>query len=219
MLERVPLPPQIDRVIVLGGVVVGAALTPLIVALLILMIAGTITVAELVFWVAAAVIVAGALGAVLLPSIVHATFALVVTLLGVAGIFLLLGSEFLALVQVLIYGGGVTILLLFGLMLTNAADDPIVTDGTQKPFAAIVGIMIAGVIVGALLDQDWVTAQEVTTVPIRLLGERLFRDFGAPFEIASLVLIIALIGAIVIARRDREDEDGAPAEEAGREPR
>ncbi len=218
MLERVPLPPQLDRVITLSGLVVGAAITPLVVALLILLIAGTITVAELVFWMAAAVIVAGALGAVLLPNIVHATFSLVVTLLGVAGIFLLLGSEFLALVQVLIYGGGVTILLLFGLMLTNAADDPIVSDGAQKPFAAIVGIALAGVIAGALLDQNWVDT-EATTVPIRLLGERLFRDFGAPFEIASLVLIVALIGAVAIARRDREDEDGAPAEEAGREPR
>ena len=218
MLERVPLPPQLDRVITFGGVVVGAAVTPLVVALLILLIAGTITVAELVFWIAAAVVVAGALGAVLLPNIVHATFSLVVTLLGVAGIFLLLGSEFLALVQVLIYGGGVTILLLFGLMLTNAADDPIVSDGAQKPFAAIVGIALAGVIAGALIDQNWVDT-EATTVPIRLLGERLFRDFGAPFEIASLVLIIALIGAVAIARRDPEDEDGAPAEEAGGEPR
>ncbi len=218
MLERVPLPPQLDRVITLSGLVVGAAITPLVAALLILLIAGTITVAELVFWMAAAVIVAGALGAVLLPNIVHATFSLVVTLLGVAGIFLLLGSEFLALVQVLIYGGGVTILLLFGLMLTNAADDPIVSDGAQKPFAAIVGITLAGVIAGALLDQNCADT-EATTVPIRLLGERLFRDFGAPFEIASLVLIIALIGAIAIARRDREDEDGAPAEEAGGEPR
>ena len=214
MIDRLPLPAQLDRTILLGGAVAGAVATPLLLVLVALLVFDVITAPQLVFWLASAVIVAGALGAVLLRHVVHATLALVVALLGVAAIFLLLGSEFLALVQILVYGGGVTVLLLFGLMLTNAADDPIVGDGAQKPFAFLVGIGLAAVIAGALLDHGW-PAAEATAIPFRDLGARLFRDFGAPFELASLVLIVALVGAIAIARRDDgEDAADAAAEEA-----
>ena len=214
MIDRLPLPAQLDRTILLGGAVAGAVATPLLLVLVALLVFDVITAPQLVFWLASAVIVAGALGAVLLRHVVHATLALVVALLGVAAIFLLLGSEFLALVQILVYGGGVTVLLLFGLMLTNAADDPIVGDGAQKPFAFLVGIGLAAVIAGALLDHGW-PAAEATAIPFRDLGARLFRDFGAPFELASLVLIVALVGAIAIARRDDgEDAADATAEEA-----
>lgn len=195
----------------LFGAVVGAVLTPIMAVLILLLVVDVITAPELIFWLLATLIVGGALGAVLLRNIVHATLSLVLALLGVAGVFLLLGSEFLALVQVLIYGGGVTILLLFGLMLTKAGEDPIVSDGAQKPFAFIVGAILVGVIGGTLLDQDWADTEAVA-VPFTTLGERLFRDFGAPFEIASLVLIVALVGAIAIARRDHDDSDGAGEE-------
>ncbi len=211
LLERIPFPQQLDRIVIFAGLVAGALITPVVVVLLALLIFDEITAAELVFWLAAAVIILGALGAVLLPHIVHATLSLVVALLGVAGIFLLLGSEFLALVQVLIYGGGVTVLLLFGLMLTNASEDPKVSDGAQKPFAFLVGILLAAVIAVALVDQRWENTEPVVA-PFSTLGERLFRDFGAPFEIASLVLIVALIGAVAVARRDRDEDDDAVEE-------
>ena len=215
MIDRLPLPAQLDRTILFGGAAVGAVATPLLLVLVALLVFDVITAPQLVFWLASAVIVAGALGAVLLRHVVHATLALVVALLGVAAIFLLLGSEFLALVQILVYGGGVTVLLLFGLMLTNAADDPVVGDGAQKPFAFLVGIGLAAVIAAALLDHGW-PAAEASAIPFRDLGARLFRDFGAPFELASLVLIVALVGAIAIARRDDGDDeaDAAAAEEA-----
>lgn len=210
MIDRLPLPAQLDRTILFGGAAVGAVAAPLLLVLAALLVFDVITAPQLVFWLASAVIVAGALGAVLLRHVVHATLALVVALLGVAAIFLLLGSEFLALVQILVYGGGVTVLLLFGLMLTNAADDPIVGDGAQKPFAFLVGIGLAAVIAGALLDHGW-PAAGATAIPFRDLGARLFRDFGAPFEIASLVLIVALVGAIAIARRDDGEDAGDAA--------
>ena len=205
MLNRVPLPPQLDRVIVLSGAVAVAAATPIVVLLLVLLAAGRLSAPEVMFWLTAALIVSGALGAVLLANIVHAALSLVAALLGVAGIYLLLGSEFLALVQVLIYGGGVTILLLFGLMLTRAADDPIIADGSQKPFAFGMAALIGGIFAVALLDADWADVG-ATAVPFRDLGVRLFRDFGLPFEIASLVLLVALIGAVAIARSDPEEE-------------
>ena len=210
MLDRLPLPPQLDRVIVLGGTVAVLVATPLLAVLLVLLVVDAISAPELIFWLVAALVVGGALGAVLLPNIVHAALSLVVALLGVAGVYLLLGSEFLALVQVLIYGGGVTVLLLFGLMLTRAADDPVIADGAQKPFAFIVAALIGGVFAYAMLDAEWADAG-ATAVGVRELGVRLFRDYGLPFEVASLVLLVALIGAVAVARRDPPEDEDAPA--------
>ena len=213
MLNRLPLPAQMDRVIVVGGTLAILVATPVVGVLIALLVLDEITAPEFVFWAAAGLIVAGALGAVLLSNLVHAALSLVGALIGVAGIYLLLGSEFLALVQLLVYGGGVTILLLFGVMLTRAADDPVVADGAQKPFAVIVAALVGGIFVGAVLDATWDDAG-ATVVPIEDLGIRLFRDFGVPFEIASLVLLVALIGAIAIARSDDADDDLNSEEEA-----
>ena len=206
MLNRLPLPSQFDRVIITGTTIAGAIAAPFLVALVVLLAADQITGPEFVFWLLAAVIVTSALGAVLMRNVVHAALSLVITALGIAALFLLLASEFLALVQVLVYGGGVTILLLFGLMLTNAQDDPLVTDGSQKPFAFGVGIALGAVISIAMMDADW-NATERSAVAFQALGERLFRDFGVPFEVASLVLLVALVGAIAIARRHQDEEE------------
>lgn len=202
-----PLPAQLDRAIMTGSALGALVVVPYVVALVVLLVVGRLSGAEVVFWLLSGVIVAGALGAVLSNHLVHAALSLVVAAMGVAGIFLLLGSEFLALVQVIVYGGGVAILLMFGLMLTNATDDPIVVDGSQKPFAIGIGLALAGVLGAAMVRADW---PDVTpnVVAFRELGVRLYRDFGVPFEVASLVLIVALIGAVAIARRDAE-EDGA----------
>jgi NADH-quinone oxidoreductase subunit J len=212
MLNRLPLPAQMDRVIVIGGMLAILVATPVVGVLIALLVLDQITAPELVFWMVAGLIVAGALGAVLLSNLVHAALSLVGALIGVAGIYLLLGSEFLALVQLLVYGGGVTILLLFGVMLTRAADDPVVADGSQKPFALIIATLIGGIFVGAVLDATWSDAG-ASVVSIEDLGVRLFRDFGVPFEVASLVLLVALIGAIAIARSDDADDDADPTGE------
>lgn len=205
MLSRLPLPPQLDRTITLGAVLAVGVALPYVGVVLVLAAMGTLSVAAVVFWMLAAIIVAGACGAVFSNHVVHAALSLVIAAMGIAGIFLLLASEFLALVQVLVYGGGVTILLLFGLMLTNATEDPLVTDGTQKPFAFGVGLAMGAVIVAAMAGSTW-RAGEPMVVPFAELGVRLYRDFGLPFEIASLVLIVALVGAIAIGRRDQDGD-------------
>lgn len=210
MLERLPLPSQLDRIIVVGGTLAGLALAPVAVLLVVLLAANRISAPELVFWLAFTLIVAGALGTVLLPHIVHAAMSLVVTLLGVAAIYLLLGQEFLALAQVLVYGGGVTVLLIFGLMMTNAADDPVVTDGSQKPFAFGVAVMLGAVFVAALVGASWGDAG-ATPVDLSAFGSRLFDDYVLPFVIVGVLLDIALSGALLIARADPPEE---PAEEA-----
>ena len=88
---RLPLPAQLDRVIIYGGLVAGAVLTPILLVLIVLLVLDVFTAPEMVFWLASAVIIGGALGSVLLKNIVHAALSLVLTLLGVAAIFLLLG--------------------------------------------------------------------------------------------------------------------------------
>jgi NADH:ubiquinone oxidoreductase subunit 6 (subunit J) len=213
VIERLPLPSQFDRIIIAGGTAVALVLAPILVVLLALLIGNQISTPELVFWLAFTVIVAGALGTVLLPNIVHAALALVATLLGVAGVYLLLATEFIALVQILVYGGGVAILIIFALMLTNAQADPVVSDGSQKPFAAIVGLILAAIFITAAIDAEW-GAQAQAVVPFRDFGARLFRDFIVPVIIVGVLLDIALSGGIVNARPPREEEPATEEAEA-----
>jgi NADH-quinone oxidoreductase subunit J len=162
------------------------------------------TVAQLIFYIIASLAVAGALGVVLARSAVYAALALIVSLLMVAGFYVLLASEFLALVQVLIYAGAVTVLLLFALMLTRVADLPQTMVGTQWPVALGVSGLLAGLLIATVGTSNWPgdAAGEITTVPFEVVGDALFRQWAVPFEIASLVLLVALIGAIILAREE-----------------
>ncbi len=163
------------------------------------------TVAEGFFYVVAAGTVAGGLGVVLFRNVVHAALSLIFTLLTVATLYILLASEFLALVQILIYAGAVTILLLFALMLTRVRDTPLTMDGPQKPIAAVAGLVLMGALLGMVVATTWPRDRgEATVVSLETLGDALFRSWAVPFEVASLVLLVALVGAIVIAR----PEDG-----------
>lgn len=209
MFDRLPLPSQFDRVILAGGAAAALVATPVLVVLLGLLLTDVINGPEFVFYLAALVCLAGALGSVLMRNVVHAALCLVATLLGVAGIYLLLLTEFIALVQVLVYGGGVVILLLFALMLTNAADDPIVTDGSQKPFAFIVAAVMGSLFVAVMLDARW-GDPSASLVPFADFGARIFRDFSIPVIVVAVLLDIALTGAFINARRAEE----APRERA-----
>ena len=156
---------------------------------------------EGIFYVVAVVTVLGAAGVVLSRNIVHSALALVLALLSVAGLFILLAAEFLAIVQVLIYGGAVAILILFVMMLVRVRETPEALDGPQRPFAALAAGTFRAVTVTAILSADWPgETDEATVVPLEDLGNALFTTWAIPFEIASLVLIVALVGAIILAR-------------------
>jgi NADH-quinone oxidoreductase subunit J len=159
------------------------------------------TVEEGIFYVIAGLVVIGGLGTVLSRNVVHAALALILALLAVAGIFLLLSAEFLALVQILIYGGAVTILVLFALMLTRVRDMPTALDNPQRPLAALAAAALLSVFILAAVGGAWPgDVEEINAIPLQDFGESLFSTWALPFEVASLVLIVALIGAIVIAR-------------------
>lgn len=152
----------------------------------------------------AALAVAGGLGVVLMRNAVYAALFLILALLSVAGVYILLASEFLALVQVLIYGGAVTVLLLFALMLTRVGDVPETMVGAQWPIAAVASSLLAGLLIAAVATTNWPGDADgtITRILFEDLGSALFRRWAVPFEIASLVLLVALIGAIVLAREE-----------------
>ncbi len=159
---------------------------------------------EVIFYFVAAVTVLGALGVVLARNVVHSALFLILALLAVAGVFILLSAEFLAIVQILIYGGAVTILILFVMMLTRVRDMPQALDGPQRPFAALAAGAFLALSVLAAVSSDWPgETEKITVVPFRDLGESLFRDWAVPFEVASLVLLVSLIGAIILARSEQ----------------
>lgn len=139
------------------------------------------------------------MGVVFTRNIVYAAFALLAAMLGVAGVFLLMFAEFLALVQILIYGGAVVIVVLFSLMLTRIQDFENLTDHRQWPLAAVISIGVFALLVASIVTTG-VRTVERKSVGFSTLGESLFTDWAVPFEVASLVLLVALIGSIVLVR-------------------
>ena len=158
-----------------------------------------VTLSLVLFYVVAALTLGGALGVVMTRNIVYAAFALLASLMGVAGIFLLAFAEFLALVQVLIYGGAIVIVILFALMLTRIEDFEHLTDHRQWPVAAIVAIAVFGIIATTIVTTT-VRTTERQGIAFEALGDSLFTQWAVPFEVASLVLLVALIGSVVLVR-------------------
>ena len=151
------------------------------------------------FIVLAVFTLGGGLAVVVTRNVVQAALALLVSLIAVAGIYLTLYAEFLALVQVLIYGGAIVIVLVFAIMLTRSAEYPRTSDNRQWPLAALAALGLLGVLVPSFL----INAVRGTTpenAAFTDIGKSLFTTWAVPFEVASLVLLVALIGAIIIAR-------------------
>ena len=178
------------------------------------------TTQEICFLVLSTTLVLGALGVVLLPNIVYSAFLLGGVFLSVAGLYLLLNASFVAAAQVLVYVGAVNVLILFAIMLVNKKEN----------LAAIPGLALRRVLSGAVcaglfalilrvaFTTDWALpgpdpVGEEATVRI---GEHLFSDYLLPFELASVLLLMAMIGAIVLARREVFNTDvitGEPADQ------
>ena len=163
------------------------------------------TAQEYAFMVLAVVGGVSAIAVVTARNVVHAALYLVITLASVGGVYLVLGAEFVGWVQILIYVGAIVILFLFGLMLTKA---PIGRDMLDNQNRWIGGVVGAGVFLGlvfliqdAFRVQDSVarTTFQTTTADV---GVSLFRDYVLPFEAVSFLLLAALIGAVVLARKD-----------------
>ena len=158
-----------------------------------------ITPSLVLFYVTGALTLGGALVVVMSRNIVYAAFGLLASMVGVAGLFLLAYAEFLALAQLLIYGGAIVIVILFALMLTRIEDFESLSDHPQWPIAAIVAIAVFGVIAATIVGTA-VPDSERASISFTALGISLFTEWAVAFEVASLILLVALIGAVVMVR-------------------
>jgi NADH-quinone oxidoreductase subunit J len=160
---------------------------------------------EYAFAVIAAVGAISAIAVVTARNVVHAALYLVVALLSVGATFLLLGAEFAGWVQILIYVGAIVILFLFGLMLTKAPIGRDTLDNTRRWLGVLVALGVFAGLVFLIQDAfplEESEAFEVFHSTTGAVGESMFRDYVLPFEAISFLLLAALIGAIVLARKD-----------------
>jgi NADH-quinone oxidoreductase subunit J len=172
---------------------------------------------DLIFLAVALITAAGAVMTVISHNLVHAALFLAVTLAGIAGVFLVLRADFLAMVQLVVYVGAVAVLFLFGLMLTRAPIGREALDSQHRGLALGVSgtlfVLLSVLIVDAFGD---VRVETVTGPRIGDIGMALFRDWVLPFEVLSMLLLAALIGAIVLSRREDGEsgdvEDVTPIE-------
>ena len=161
--------------------------------------------ADVFFFALAVFTVAAALLVVLGRNIVHSAVALIFSFCGVAGIYVLLDAEFLAAVQVLIYVGGITILLLFAIMLTTRIASRAEVFNEQVWMSALVTVGITAILVYASLAGIRVSGDAPATPDTTsALGRLLLTTHVLPFEVASVLLLAAMVGAIILARREGE---------------
>jgi len=159
---------------------------------------------NIAFGLIAAAIVLAALRVVTTRNIVHAALYLIIVLAGVAAQYFLLGAEFIGTSQILIYLGAIVVLFLFGIMLTRA---PLTgessLDNDQRWLAGLVGLLLLAVMSYALIDQfDDQELPADTVQRTSQVADSIFSTYLVPFEVVSVLLLAALVGAIVIARKD-----------------
>jgi NADH-quinone oxidoreductase subunit J len=160
--------------------------------------------AEYAFTVLALVGAFAAFRLVTAKNVVHAALYLVVTLATIGGVYVILAAEFIAWVQILIYVGAIVILFLFGLMLTKAPIGREALDNQQRGIALVISLgVLAGLVFLALNAFRWNEPRiHPVTGTTGVLGESLFHRYVLPFEAVSFLLLAALVGAIVLSRKD-----------------
>lgn len=162
---------------------------------------------DILFYLFAIITLASAGFVVTTRNVIYSAFFLLFTFFGVAGIYVLLAADFLAVVQIMVYVGGILILLLFGVMLTNKITNVDIRTGTSNLLPASVAIgLLMGALVSAMIYTGWKVqpASEIPDTSIKNLGALLITDYLLIFELLGILLLIALIGAASIARRDKE---------------
>ena len=168
---------------------------------------------NIAFGVLAAASVVAALRLVTTKNVVHAALYLVVVLSSVAALYVLLFAEFVAVTQLLVYVGAVVVLFLFGIMLTRGSiGREHGLDNDQRGVAALTALFLVGVLTYVLVDffgdDEFHTLEGATAATVtaergsRVVGDSIFSTYLVPFEAVSLLLLAALVGAIVLARRD-----------------
>ena len=166
---------------------------------------------QLVFYLFALLTIGSAVIVVTIKNIVYAAFSLMVTLFSIAGLYVFLQADFLAATQVIVYVGGILALILFGVMMTSGRlDMKLKLERGQMFWGGVVSLILFGLLLAVITNTpqwenvDAGASQEPTT---RKIGEMIMQqEFLLPFEIASILLLVALMGAALISRKEVRDE-------------
>jgi len=159
----------------------------------------------ILFWILAVISILSAIGVVVAKNPVHSVLLLIVTFFDIAGLYILLNAQFLAVVHIIVYAGAIMVLFLFVIMLMNlnASGEP--QKNNLVKFAGVIsGGLLLLVLVAALRKADTgMLMQGATDIGlVKNLGKVLFKDFVLPFEVSSILFLSAMIGAIVIGKKD-----------------
>ena len=158
-----------------------------------------------IFFVLAVIAVLGALSLIFQRHPIHSALSLIVVMVALAGLYLLMGADFVAAVQIIVYGGAIMVLFVFVIMLLNAG----VEERTNaSKLAGIAGIPLAVALLGflaAAIARSSETAQgsgQMTLASTKDISTMLFREFVYPFELTSFLILVAILGALVLAQRE-----------------
>jgi len=160
--------------------------------------------AETVFWIIVGITVGSAFMVVQSKSLLYSAYALLFTFVGVTGLYIFLWADFLAVVQIVVYIGGILILIIFGIMLTNKITSVNISHTSmQKSVGAIVVFGLIGVLGYMVLKTPWIVlANSEPVETTKAIGRLLMMEYLLPFEAASLLLLGALIGATTLSRKE-----------------
>jgi NADH-quinone oxidoreductase subunit J len=169
---------------------------------------------ELMFYILSAISIISALAVVFTKNPVYSVLALILTMFILAGQYILLNAQFLAIVHIIVYAGAVMVLFLFVLMMLNLnkESEPHKSMPFKIALTVIAGLLLV-TLVGSLKGAEQISSEMLMAPDIGLvksLGMILFTDFVVPFEIASILFLAAMIGAVMVGKRDKEDPDFIP---------
>ena len=160
--------------------------------------------AEYLFLFIAALVIASAFWVVFSPNLIHSAVSLLFTLFGTAGLYIFLYADFIAGTQIVIYVGGILVLIIFGVMLTSKIDSPSIASSSANQFIGGMGAFAIFVIqVAVIFNTPWsIGAEQSREATVAAIGKLLLTDYLLPFEIISILLLAALMGAALLSRRN-----------------
>lgn len=168
---------------------------------------------QIAFWVLSILTLVAAGGVMVSRNLLHAVLFLIVAFIGVAGFFVLLSAEFIAMAQIIIYVGAIAVLILFAIVLTPQA----IRDNSETAMvgpAILLGIALVAVFLFVIHDTTWATSTGDPGLSASALGRALLSTWVLPFEIASVLLTAALVGAIMLVRSETEESEDVPDADA-----
>ena len=163
---------------------------------------------ELIFLGLILVITFSAFWVVISPNLIHSAVSLLITLFGVAGLYVFLYADFLAATQIVIYVGGILVLIIFGVMLTNKIDKPVIaSDSSNKVIGLFVSSFIFSMLAIIVLQTPWNINSDISQGPstVELIGHLILGKYLLPFELISVLLLAALAGSAMLARKKLDD--------------